>query len=235
MNKGFSILEVIIALTISLGALFLVMLYISQAGNHSKKVIGYQQKMESIIHTMTMVNADLANCGKRLQEAAKIFNLSLLEYSAIGFRVTIGVSHEKLLEEVFVGDQNISINRNYYFSRGKKIIIFEAHSCLYEMRDIERVKGDVLILDEGLKNSYSTNAIVVVLKEVEYKLYKHSEGNILKRKVNKGYFQPLLENITDFYVSYNPKANSVLYRIEVNCKEQISGYVLLTHMPEVVL
>jgi hypothetical protein len=66
------------------------------------------------------------------------------------------------------------------------------------------------------------------LKEVEYKHY--AEQNILKRKVNKGYFQPLIEGVTDFYVKFFPESCSVLYRIEVNKKEQIRGYIFLTNM-----
>jgi len=35
--------------------------------------------------------------------------------------------------------------------------------------------------------------------------------------------EQLLEEVSDFYVTYFPDANSVLYRIEVNSREQIRG------------
>jgi hypothetical protein len=58
----------------------------------------------------------------------------------------------------------------------------------------------------------------------------YDQQNTLKRKTDGGYFQPLIENVTEFYVNFFPEAYSVLYRIEVNKKEQIRGYVFLTNM-----
>ena len=52
----------------------------------------------------------------------------------------------------------------------------------------------------------------------------------LKRKADGGDFQPLLEEVSDFYVTYFPDANSVLYRIVVNKKEQIRGYIFLLNL-----
>jgi hypothetical protein len=63
---------------------------------------------------------------------------------------------------------------------------------------------------------------------VEYKIYPSQSA--LKRKVNSGYFQPMLEKVTDFNVTYFPEAISVLYRIEIDKKEQIRGYIFLVNM-----
>jgi hypothetical protein len=52
----------------------------------------------------------------------------------------------------------------------------------------------------------------------------------LERQVNKGEISTLLGEVSDFYVTYFPDANSVLYRIEVNKKEQIRGYIFLLNL-----
>ena len=52
----------------------------------------------------------------------------------------------------------------------------------------------------------------------------------LERQVNKGKISTLLGEVSDFYVTYFPDANSVLYRIEVNKKEQIRGYIFLLNL-----
>jgi hypothetical protein len=52
----------------------------------------------------------------------------------------------------------------------------------------------------------------------------------LERQVNMGRISTLLGEVSDFYVTYFPDANSVLYRIEVNKKEQIRGYIFLLNL-----
>ena len=70
--------------------------------------------------------------------------------------------------------------------------------------------------------------MVVPLKKVEYKFYPAQR--VLKRKADKWNFKPLLKEVSDFYVTYFPDANSVLYRIEVNKKEHIRGYIFLLNL-----
>ena len=40
----------------------------------------------------------------------------------------------------------------------------------------------------------------------------------------------MILDVTDFMVQYFPEANSVLYRIELDGKEQIRGYIFLMNM-----
>ena len=88
--------------------------------------------------------------------------------------------------------------------------------------------GGALVLKNPLQNDFPGNSPVLVLKKVEYKFYPAQR--LLKRKTDKGNFQPLLEEVSDFYVTFFPDANSVLYRIEVNKKEQIRGYIFLLNL-----
>ena len=40
----------------------------------------------------------------------------------------------------------------------------------------------------------------------------------------------ILENVSDFYFSFFASSNSVLYRLEINHKEQIRGYIFLSNL-----
>jgi hypothetical protein len=84
------------------------------------------------------------------------------------------------------------------------------------------------MLDENLTHDFPESSGIIVLKLVEYKYYP--DQNALKRKVNNGGFLRFFEDVTDFYVKFFPESCSVLYRIELNRKEQIRGYVFLTNM-----
>jgi hypothetical protein len=69
-------------------------------------------------------------------------------------------------------------------------VIYDPDIRKYEVNEICAVEGDQLILVTGLQDDYPKNSSLVVLKEVGYKHYH--EQNILKRKVNKGNFKPII-------------------------------------------
>ncbi len=66
------------------------------------------------------------------------------------------------------------------------------------------------------------------IETVAYKYFP--KLGALRRKVNNGHWNTLLDHVTDFYVTYFPDANSILYRIELIKKEQIRGYIFLLNM-----
>ncbi len=228
MIKGFTILEVIVALTIGLSVLAFVISNVSQSTSHAKRVINCQEKMESIFQTVEMIRSDLTKCGMRLLEPAKFLGFPLFVNSDDSFKVTYGIGTEMLMDDAKENAAAITVNQNDFFTKGKRIVIYDPDNRNYEINEIQAVEGNQLILSTGLQDDYPQKSSVVVLKEVEYKHY--SEQNTLKRKVNKGYFQPVIEEVTDFYVKFFPESCSVLYRIEVNKKEQIRGFIYMTNM-----
>lgn len=228
MIKGFSLLEVIIALTIGLGILVFVISNVSESTTHVKRVITNQERLESIFHTIEMIRSDLTKCGMRLAEGIPFFDFNLFENTESSFKVTYGLVNEMLIKDSKQYETGVTVDRNGYFQKGKKIVIYDPGTKACETNEIKALLGDRLILLNPLQNDYPKNSSVIVLKEVEYKHYL--DQSTLKRKVNKGYFQPLIEEVTDFYVKYFPEAYSVFYRIEVNNKEQIMGYIFMTNM-----
>ncbi|MGE5341885.1 MAG: type II secretion system protein J [Candidatus Omnitrophota bacterium] len=228
MIKGFSLLEVIVALTISLSVLTFVVANVGESIRNSKKVISNQQRMESIFQTIDVIRSDLTKCGMRLQDPARFLTFPLFENSDVSFKVTYGTDDESLLETAFAGTNIIKVNRNDYFQLKRKILIYDPGSEQYEVNEIKGLSGSQVTLTTLLKNNYPVNSVAVILKEIEYKHYL--QQNTLKRKVNAGYFQPLIDNVTDFSVTFYPEVRSVFYRIEVNEKEQVRGYIFLPHM-----
>ncbi|MCK4836756.1 MAG: hypothetical protein KAT17_08960 [Candidatus Aminicenantes bacterium] len=228
MNNGLSIIELIIAMALSLSILSIVIINVSQSSSLSKKVITNQQRLESIFHTVDTIKSDLTKCGMRLQEARKTFNLKVFENSSDHFMVLYGVSSEFLELDSVKGEKTIEIIKNEYFKKKKKLLIYNLENDIYEYNEIKSTENGKIILSKCLENDYPVNSIVILLKQVEYKLYP--KQNILKRKVDKGYFQPLIEEVTDFYLNFFQDSKSVLYKIEINNKEQIRGYIFLVNM-----
>ena len=196
---------------------------------NTKRIIGSSEKMESIFHTVELIREDLTQCGMRLMEPAKLLGFTLFVNSDYSFKVVYGIENEMLRVDAKKIDTAIKINRKKnLFKKGENIVIYDPDNRNYEVNEIRAVEGDRLILVTGLQYDYPINSSVVLLKVVEYKHY--AEQNILKRKVNNGYFQPMIKEVTDFYVKFFPEFCSVLYRVEIEKKEQIRGYIFMNNM-----
>jgi hypothetical protein len=194
----------------------------------SKKVTGSQERLEAIFHTVDTIKADLNKCGMRLQEARQLGAIMPFTSAASSFTCTYGLADELLLENVAKRQLSLKIAANEFFKPGRDVLIYNLASQVWEMNEIDSRQDCTLILKDPLQNDYLADSMVVALRKIEYKYYPAQYT--LKRKVDKGSFQPLLAEVSDFYVTFFPDAQSVLYRIEVNKKEQVRGYIFLLNL-----
>ena len=228
MIKGIGMLEVVIALTLSLGILTIVLSSVSESTQQTKKITANQQRLEGIFRTVDTIKSDLGKCGMRLQEAARLFALPMFERFETGFKLNFGSAGETLLANAYRGDLVLRAAANDFFQKDKMILIYNGENGVFEFNQIATAANGDLTLKSKLKNDYLAGSVAVVYKQVEYKYFAGQQ--IIKRKSDRGSFQPLLEEVTDFFVTFFPESKSVLYRIEVNRKEQIRGYIFLINM-----
>jgi len=194
----------------------------------SKKITNSQERLEAIFHTVDTIKSDLNKCGMRLQEARQLCAIAPFASAAGSFTCTYGLADEPLLENTVKGQQSLKVAANEFFKKDKAVLIYDLVKQVWERNETKSQMDGALVLNNPLQNDYPLNSMVVALKKIEYKFYPGQR--VLKRKTDKGNFQPLLEEVSDFYVTYFPDANSVLYRIEVNKKEQIRGYIFLLNL-----
>jgi hypothetical protein len=205
-----------------------IIAHATETGRIAKKITSNQERLEAIFHTVDTIKSDLNKCGMRLQEVCKLSNIPCFESSQGNFKVTYGLADEVLLENALQGQQTLKLAKNEFFKKDKLVLIYNLGLQVWEFNEISDFLGGALVLKNPLQNGFPVNSPVLVLKKVEYRFYPAQR--MLKRKSDKGNFQPLLEEVTDFYVTFFPDANSVLYRIEVNKKEQIRGYIFLLNL-----
>jgi hypothetical protein len=228
MIRGFGILEMLVALSLGLGVLTVIIAHSADSARLGKKITGGQERLEAIFHTVDTIKSDLNRCGMRLQEARRSLAVAPFSASSAGFVCSYGIADEPLLEGAGRGQLALKITANELFKKDKEVLIYDLSGQAWEMNEIADRVGGALVLKNPLQNDFAQHSMVVVLKKVEYKYYPAQAA--LKRKADKGNFQPLLEEVSDFYVTFFPDANSVLYRIEVNKKEQVRGYVFLLNL-----
>jgi len=187
-----------------------------------------QDRLEAIFHTVDTIKSDLNKCGMRLQEARQFCGISPFDSTSSSFTCTYGIAEEQLQEPSLKGQQAVKLAPSELFSKGKSVLIYDPGHKTWELNEIEyRIEG-ALALKTPLQHDYSPGSTVIALNNVTYRYY--ALRHVITRKVNSGQPQLLQEGVSDFYVTYFPDANSVLYRIEINKKEQIRSYIFLLNL-----
>ena len=106
-------------------------------------------------------------------------------------------------------------------------------------RAVDQIKSDLTSCGKGMPESkrpliesgpdyFSVRYKKKKVRKVEYRF--DQEQKKLTRRVNRNKAETVLDGVTDFYINYFQESKSVLYRIEMNGKEQIRGYIFLINM-----
>jgi hypothetical protein len=196
----------------------------------TKKVTSNQERLEAIFHSVDSIKSDLNKCGMRLQEAREKFNIPCFQGSQDSFEATYGLADLLTASEGIKGRTAIEIpvGESHHFAKSKRILIYNAEQGRSDINSTIRYENGTLYLQNELSNYYACNSIIIILQTAKY-LYD-SKRLTLKRRVNDGKYTDLMGGVSDFYVTHFPDANSVLYRIEVEKKEQIRGYIFLLNL-----
>ncbi|MCU0236226.1 MAG: hypothetical protein MUC72_03975 [Acidobacteria bacterium] len=228
MIRGFGVLEMLVALSLGLGILTVIIAHSADSARVDRKIAGNQERLEAIFHAVDTIKSDLNRCGMRLQEARPFCSIQPFASAAGAFSCSYGIADEPLQEAALRGQQALKVVAGESFKKDKPVLIYHAAGQTWEYNEIGYRLDGALVLKRPLQNDFAMNSTVVALKKVEYRYYPAQRA--LKRKVDDGNFQPLLEEVSDFYVTFFPDANSVLYRIEINKKEQVRGYIFLLNL-----
>lgn len=228
MNQGFTILELLVASAISIGILSIVIVNIAHSSSLSGKLVSQQQSLEALFHTVDTIKSDLSKCGMRMQEAAEKFSLEAFQPGEDGFAVQFGISSSVLMESAPGGAVDIETTGDDFARPRKKVLLYSIEKSVFEFNEIQSVSGNRVTLKKALNHTYPETSPLVIIKEVRLRFY--SRTGQLKRRLDNGNFQPLMDNVTDFASTYFPESRSVLYRIEINNREQVRGYIFLNNL-----
>ncbi len=226
--KGIGLIEVMLAMSLTLGILGLAMGAVSYNSRSTREVHSRQDRLESVFHAVDAIRSDLGKCGMRLQRAFHQLSRNPLTLNENGFSICWGESVETIMGPASRGELFLPVTVNSFFKQGKDVVICSETAGIAEEHRIRESNAYGVYLEQPLKNDFPENSELVAKKSVEYRYF--SQAGELKRKVDRGGFQPLLTGASDFYVHYFPETHSILYRIELNKKEQIRGYLFLVNL-----
>ena len=107
---------------------------------------------------------------------------------------------------------------------------------------VDLIKSDLTQCGEGMNgkdplpfesdsNTFTVRSREHSMQTVRYRY--HPNRQVLTRRQGRAKAEVILGNMTDFFVSYFPESFSVLYRIEINKREQVRGYVFLPNLQKI--
>jgi hypothetical protein len=228
VEKGFGVIEMVVALTVGLSLLAMVVSSAAESGRVTRRMGRAQDRLESIFVTVDTIKSDLGKCGQRLQEAARDFGFFPFRMVGSGFLLFYGTGSEPLTEDAAGDDSSIRIAATALFPSGRTLLLYNSDLQACQWNEAAGTRNGKLLLRDKLKSGFPAGSEVVAVRQVEYRW--DNQARILRRRIDGGGFQPLLEEVSDFYVAYFADSQSVLYRIEVDKKEQVRGYLFLANL-----
>jgi len=118
-----------------------------------------------------------------------------------------------LLGTARAGDVRLALASTVDIASGQEICFSDGREG--ELRSVERVEHGAVILREPLERDYSPDtAALSLLESVAY--FLDGPARILRRRVNAGPAQPLLENIAAAIWICDPEARLVRVRLELS-------------------
>jgi len=145
---------------------------------------------------------DLNKAGLGLEPCLASGLLLAVESKASGFSIYSRETSFPLKTELAAGSIVIPVEHNNSVSRGQLIALIDDNRV--ELFKVERAEKNRLLLNQPIKESYSSQGYVLAIEEI---FYSYDQGNkILRRRVNASPSQPLLEKVTSF--SWSIEASS---------------------------
>lgn len=228
MGKGFGVIELLLALTIGLFMLGMVVSGAAESGRFTRRLSRSQDRLEGIFLTVDMLKSDLGKCGQRLQEAARDVAVTPFSLASGGFKMLYGTVSEPLAADAVCDGKSVSVVSAGLFPRGRTLLLYNSDRQTCQWNEVAETRDGQLLLKEKLKFDFPAGSETVAIRQVEYRW--DGKAKTLKRRSDSGGFQPLLEDVSDFYVAYFAESQSVLYRIEIDQKEQVRGYLFLANL-----
>lgn len=194
-----------------------------------KNIERENKELKAVFEIVDALRFDLTQCGKMLSEANGLFYILQFEHTDEMLSMRTGTGVGSLSGNCRKGETviNITTATGGSFTPSAQVLIYDKETGTHEIKKIQRCDGSRLILEEGLGENFREHSTVVLFAQIEW-TYNLARGSF--SRIADGVQLKWLINVTDFNVTYYPELVSVLFRIEMNKKTQVRGYIPLENM-----
>lgn len=212
MAKGFSLIETLISLTLSLFILLFTSIFVDSIKKESLKGMKEMEDLLELFSGIDRISYEIKRCGLGLSSfwENENFKFLIITEDTISLRRWGGCS--LLMEKAYRGEKKIYVENPSIFKEGREILITD--SINFENNRVSKIDKKVITLSDTLKNDYPEDSKIILINFISFK-YDRAK-RILRMSQNSGTYQPLIENVEGF--SLKKDGSSIILSLLFNKK-----------------
>jgi len=205
-KKGFSLLETLIVLGLSLLILLAAFEFFGITRSLFLKLKEAQEKNQAIQAALVKLRIDLLRAGFGLEVPLRAGVIEGIDVTGTSLLILSREETFALSTDASSGERRISLERVSGLSPGRRVCLADEGEA--ELHTIAALEGTTVVLSGPLEASYLGRAAqLLLLEEVSY--FLDDRSGILRRKVNASPAQPLLDDTGLFVPVYRQEDNLV--------------------------
>jgi len=205
-KKGFSLLEALIVLGLSLLVLLAAFEFFGITRSLFSKLKDAQEKNQAVQAALVKLRIDLLRAGFGLEGPLRGGAIEGIGITGTSLLILSRDEAFALSADAFSGERRISLEKVTGLNPGRRVCLAEEEKT--EIHIIASLDGQTVVLSEPLEASYpAATAQLLLLEEISY--FLDDRSGILRRKVNASPAQPLLDDTGLFVPVYRREDNLV--------------------------
>jgi len=211
-KRGFSLVECLLGIALSL---FVITSSLQFFGLSQKVFFRLKEREEAgqgALAALDKMRIDLLHAGQGLTGEMALGLVEAARATEDELRTTSLEKPLRLTGTARAGDTRILLASTADIASGQEICFSDGREG--ELRSVKRVERGAVILGQPLEREYSeASAAVSLLENVAY--FLDGPARILRRRVNAGSAQPLLDYVAAAVWTCDPEARLVCVRLEL--------------------
>jgi type II secretory pathway pseudopilin PulG len=214
MRKGgFSLVECLLGMALSLFVITSSLQFFGLAQKVFFRLKEREEAGQGALAALDKMRIDLLHAGRGLAGEMALGLVDAARATEDELRTTSLEKPLMLTGTARAGDIRLLLASTADIAFGQEICLSDGSAG--EVRTVAAVEHGAVSLREPLERDYSLDtAVVSLLENVAY--FLDGPARILRRRVNSGSAQPLLENIAAAIWLYDPEARLVRVRLELS-------------------
>ena len=214
-KDGFSLVECLLGMALSLFIITSSLQFFGLAQRVFSRLKEKEEAGQSALAALDKMRIDLLHAGRGLAGELALGLVAAARATEDELRTIALEKPLKLSGTAHAGDTRLTFVSTADIASGQEICLSDGQTG--EVRTVARVERGAVILGQPLERDYSeASAAVSLLENVAY--FLDGPARILRRRVNAGSAQPLLENIAAAIWICDPEARLVRVRLELSVK-----------------
>ncbi len=203
-RQGFSLIESLLAMSLFLLILLASVEFLAVARTAFLKLQSAQTNQESVMAALDKMKTDAFQSGQGLLEPIGLGLVQGIDWTGGTLALMSLAKTCPLLADAQAGQTTIHLENGEDFGPGKAACIFDSDKG--ELLGVASTDEYSLTLTSPLAFNYiKGESTVILIQKVFY--FLDAENSTLRRKVNAGAAQPLLEGVRSFVAGYGPDSH----------------------------